>query len=249
MLSKRKKFAGVSAAALACLGFVLAASAAEVSPPDAPGAWAERPTVAVDPARLQDYVGFYKLGEGAVATVTRDGAQLSMQLTGQQAYPIFPQSDKDFFFKVVDAQVSFVAGADGKVTSLVLHQSGQTIVMPRIDEATAKAVEADSQQKYSSQAQTPGTEAALRRLIDGVVSGVPDYSIMTPALADATRPQLPKLQAFVTGLGAVKSVQFLGVDSAGDDVYDVRQEHGVANWRLTLNSQGLIATAWVRPGP
>lgn len=37
---------------------------------------------------------------------------------------IFPESDRDFFLKVVDAQITFVTDAQGRATELILHQGG-----------------------------------------------------------------------------------------------------------------------------
>jgi hypothetical protein len=42
--------------------------------------------------------------------------------------------------------------------------------------------------------QQPGSEAALRRLIDEIVRGEPDYSRMGPQLAEGTRLQLPAMR-------------------------------------------------------
>lgn len=48
-----------------------------------------------------------------------------MQLTGQPAFEAFAESEKEFFLKVVDAQLTFEIGADGRATGVVLHQNGQ----------------------------------------------------------------------------------------------------------------------------
>lgn len=46
--------------------------------------------------------------------------------------PVFAESPKDFFLKVVDAQLSFVADGDGPATAMVLHQNGQNITATRV---------------------------------------------------------------------------------------------------------------------
>jgi hypothetical protein len=71
-------------------------------------------------------------GNGAVLTVTRDGDHLFAQLTGQPKYEIFPKSDSEYFWKVVDAQVTFVKDAAGKVTKAIHHQNGRTFDAPKI---------------------------------------------------------------------------------------------------------------------
>jgi CubicO group peptidase (beta-lactamase class C family) len=75
-------------------------------------------------AALEDFVGFYELQPEIIIHITREGDQPFAQLTGQPKFPVFAESDSKFFFKVVDAQISFVRGADGKVDHLVLHQNG-----------------------------------------------------------------------------------------------------------------------------
>ena len=51
--------------------------------------------------------------------------RLTAQLTGQPAFDIFPESETQFFLKVVDAQLSFVKDDKGQVTELILKQGGE----------------------------------------------------------------------------------------------------------------------------
>jgi hypothetical protein len=83
-----------------------------------------RKTIAVKGDALEPLLGFYELRPGLVITITREGDQLFAQLTGQDKYPVYAESDSKFFFKVVDAQLSFPRGSDGMVDHLVLHQNG-----------------------------------------------------------------------------------------------------------------------------
>jgi len=83
-----------------------------------------RTEVAVDPQKLEQYVGRYQLAPAAIITMTREGGRLFTQLTGQPAFEIFAESDKAFFLKVVDAQLTFETDAAGKATAVVLHQNG-----------------------------------------------------------------------------------------------------------------------------
>jgi CubicO group peptidase (beta-lactamase class C family) len=84
----------------------------------------EHKEVAIDPKILDNYVGSYELAPGFVLTVTRDGDHLYTQATGQGKVEVFPESDHDFFLKVVDAQITFETDSQGKATGLVLHQAG-----------------------------------------------------------------------------------------------------------------------------
>lgn len=83
----------------------------------------ERIEIKVDAKILEQYVGEYSLAPGINFTVTRQDAQLYVQLTGQGKFEIYPESETDFFLSVVDAQITFVKDQTGKVTSLVLHQN------------------------------------------------------------------------------------------------------------------------------
>jgi hypothetical protein len=208
-----------------------------------------RQEIVVDAAVLDSYVGFYQLNDSAVFTVTRDEKHLVTRLTGQREVPIYADSDTEFFAKIVDAQISFVRDAKGDVTSLVLHQGGGHHPMKRIDAAAAQDINNKTAERVKSQSANPGSEAALHRLIAGLTSGKPNYDEMSPALAEATRRQLPNLQPGHEDLGAVKSVTFLGVGRQGEDVYTVRHENGASHWRIALDSKGTITTAWVTPGP
>jgi serine-type D-Ala-D-Ala carboxypeptidase/endopeptidase len=82
----------------------------------------------VEPAILEKYVGQYELMPGLVLTVTREDRQLKAQLTGQPAFPIFAKTETEFFYKVVDAQLTFTPNKEGTATeSVTLHQGGQNL--------------------------------------------------------------------------------------------------------------------------
>ncbi|MBR1204125.1 MULTISPECIES: glyoxalase superfamily protein [unclassified Bradyrhizobium] len=209
---------------------------------------AARQEIAVDSAVLDNYAGFYKLSDRAVFTVTPDEHHLVMQLTGQRSVRFFAESVTEFFARIVDAQVSFVVGPDGRATSLILHQNGSDIAMARIDAAAAGKIADQTAERVKNQSASPGTEAALHRLIDGIASGNPNYNEMSPALAAATRKQMTWLQP-LADLGTIQAIRFLGVGEQGEDVYSVRQANGAAHWRIALDDKGIISTAWVTPGP
>ena len=87
----------------------------------------------VDPKIYDDLVGRYELGPNFVITVTRQGDRLLTQATGQPQVEVFPESEKDFFLRVVDAQITFVRNKDGAVTHLILHQGGRDTVAKRLE--------------------------------------------------------------------------------------------------------------------
>ena len=81
--------------------------------------------VAVDAKLFDGYVGKYELAPTFAITITRDGDHLFAQATDQPKFEIFPEGDRDYFLKVVDAQVTFVVNDKGKATELILHQNGR----------------------------------------------------------------------------------------------------------------------------
>ena len=79
------------------------------------------------------YVGEYDYGHGAILTVTRDGNHLYAQMTGQPKIEIFPKSETEFFWKIVNAQITFVKGENGKVVKAIYRQAGNEIEAPKIE--------------------------------------------------------------------------------------------------------------------
>jgi CubicO group peptidase (beta-lactamase class C family) len=84
----------------------------------------ERAVAKIDLKVYDAYVGEYELVPNFTLTVTREGDRLMVQATGQNSFEIFPESETKFFVKVIEAQVTFVKDASGKVTHLILHQGG-----------------------------------------------------------------------------------------------------------------------------
>ena len=79
----------------------------------------------IDPALLDRYVGTYKYADNDFVVVTREGDHLAESENGQDRLELFAEGERDFFFKVADAQITFETGPDGKVTAAIWHQDGQ----------------------------------------------------------------------------------------------------------------------------
>jgi len=93
----------------------------------------------VDPAVYDDYAGRYDYGNSMVLTVTRQDDRLLAQLSGQNQAEIFPHSENEFFWKDVDAQITFVRNEQGEVTGAIHFQGGRTLKVPKLkEEPTAK---------------------------------------------------------------------------------------------------------------
>jgi beta-lactamase regulating signal transducer with metallopeptidase domain len=100
-----------------------------------------RTAISIDPQLLDNYVGAYQLKPQLVFTVTREGDRLLAKLTGQQTYEVHPYTERDFSYTIVAAQLSFVPGADGKASAVVLHQNGKDQTAPRVDLSVAQALD------------------------------------------------------------------------------------------------------------
>jgi hypothetical protein len=113
------------------------------------------------------------------------------------------------------------------------------------DEAAAKAELVAKRFKEQKPAQ--GSEAVLRRAIEELRLGQPDYSQMTAAFAGVTRQQLPDLKSTVGEFGPVQSVTFKGVGPGGFDIYEVKFQNGLTEFRIGLTPDGKIEGIGFRP--
>jgi hypothetical protein len=203
----------------------------------------------MDPHVFDSYVGHYAFPGNWIMTVYRENEHFWTQLQGQPPVEVFPEGQHDFFASVVDAQISFQVDAQGRASGLVLHQNGHDTSVPRIDDVKAKQLADALKAKIKQQVATPGSEQALRRNIVELASGKPDYDRMSSGLAAATREQLPGLQKGLASLGALVSLKFTGVDPRGWDMYQAQHEHGSAEWRISMASDGKIDSAVVHMAP
>jgi hypothetical protein len=233
-------------AALCALAIALAAGATQIAPPDARSG---RKEISVDLATLDRYVGKYQLARTTnILSITRDGDQLSAQLTGQASLPIYAESPTEFFWKAVDAQVTFSSVGPGLAANATIHQNGADLTAMRLDDATAQALEKSLKDRIANSTPQQGSELALRRTIAALQSGVPNYADMTPAMQDATRQQLRVLNSSVAGLGAIQTVEFKGVQEGGADRYVITYQSGKESQCLiALDANGLIAGMWIFP--
>ena len=116
----------------------------------------------------------------------------------------------------------------------------------------AQAVQQLYQERVAvaGQSAKPGTEAALRKLVEGLASGTPDYDSMTAGMQRATRQQLGDLRRDTARLGKLTSLEFTGTDPRGLDIFQIRGENGSLEGRISLDEEGKISAAWLRPpGP
>ena len=96
----------------------------------------------------------------------------------------------------------------------------------------------------------PGSEAATRQFIAGLVSGNPDYASMTPEFGSFNREHLPMLrQTLLLPLGELRSIKFEDVGMMGGDEYRASFAKGAIIVAVMLDADGKIAGAQMRPAP
>jgi len=211
------------------------------------------PTVVKIDSRVFDrYVGAYVIGRQYM-TVSRRDDHFYAQITGQKPYEIFPQSDHEFLVKVgdaPDAQLTFIADANGKTYKLSLRQGGppQWAPSPQLSERETKLVVEQQKagpERFKEQKQDPRTGPLMRQFVDDARHGKPQYDRMLPSLALMLREDLGNLQDDLEPLGAFKSMVFKGVSESGSDIYQAKFENGQMEFRLGIATDGtIVLLAW-----
>jgi CubicO group peptidase (beta-lactamase class C family) len=100
--------------------------------------------IQIDPTFLDNYTGRYQMTPNLIFEITRGGdrlfaqgfAQGFAQVTGQAIvlpkFEVFAESEKKFFAKVSDNQITFETGPEGQATSLILHKAGRDMPASRL---------------------------------------------------------------------------------------------------------------------
>jgi len=112
------------------IGFHLLLGAPLAPPPK------QRTAISLEPEVLETYVGCYELPGGRTLTVTREDARLFGE--AQDRHEMFPETSTDFFWKVVNAQLTFKLSRTGRVTGAILHQAGRDIPLKRLKDAVRR---------------------------------------------------------------------------------------------------------------
>lgn len=85
------------------------------------------------PATLPRLAGTYRIRANLTLTVTARDGHLFVQVTNQGEFEVFPETETRFFYRVVDAQLTFELPNEGPATSITLHQNGRDLRGRRID--------------------------------------------------------------------------------------------------------------------
>lgn len=88
---------------------------------------APKSEIALSESVLEAYVGEYQLAPNFSIVITREGARLFGQATGQEKFELFAEKEDKFFLKAVEAEITFKKDETGKIIILVLHQGGRDL--------------------------------------------------------------------------------------------------------------------------
>lgn len=93
----------------------------------------------------------------------------------------------------------------------------------------------------------PNSAFAVRRNIEELARGRPNYDLMSDDLAHVTKAHLAQFRAELSELGAIQAVTFKYVAPSGLDVYDVRMADGSVQSGIFVSPNGKIESAWIHP--
>jgi CubicO group peptidase (beta-lactamase class C family) len=105
----------------------------------------------VKPTNLQIFTGRYDLLGHAVITITTEDNKLYAQLSGQSKFEIFPRSENEFFWKVVDARIEFIKDDKGEINQAILFQNGQELKAKRLPEEVIVQIDPAIFDNYTGQ--------------------------------------------------------------------------------------------------
>lgn len=94
---------------------------------------------------------------------------------------------------------------------------------------------------------TPQLEPLLRKTLNSIQAGSPNYSDMEPMLADQVEQQISPIRQRLTQLGSMRSIEFRGIQSTPSgpaEYYRVRYENGQMVWIINLTPSKKIGVLW-----
>lgn len=244
MLTKRNKWAGVSALVLVCASLGMTVFAAQVTPPS--GAAPEvKDAVTLPPAVLDRYVGFYKISAISKVAVTRSGNGLVIAISAQMAAPrpfyAVPLGADRLAVQGQPTVVHFMMDAASQAQRMVVETRGHVVLdTQRIDAAEAGRIDATLAGRVEAQKPYPGSEKALHLLLSDPV----DSAGMSKDLAEIRKQQRASREQYLAQLGPVQSYTFTGVNKYGDDVYSVKHAHGTETIAIVVDPDGSLARAF-----
>ena len=113
-------------------------------------------------------------------------------------------------------------------------------ILSLLVETKRAEIQADIDKRFKAQVASPGSEATVRRLIEELRIGKPNYDLMSSTQARETRRQVTQHETTIAKLGALQTLTFKGVGPAGPNIYLATFEKGSLEWRVWLNLDGSV---------
>lgn len=207
-----------------------------------------RTAIPIDPALLENYIGYYRHPDRSALAITAEKGRLFARWSvSDVAVEFLPESETKFFRKAGPVQLTFVLGAEGRATELIIHAGGHDLKAVRIDADEARRVAAALDDRVRSGIPHPDSEVALRHIIAEHQAGRPCVDRMTPALAHAVHEQFDVVGPLLAAKGPLRGLHFKGVMKGGLDVYDVEFDSEALTFRIGWTENGEIGTLWFTP--
>jgi CubicO group peptidase (beta-lactamase class C family) len=86
-----------------------------------------RVAIDIEPKIYDQYVGKYKRNDGFVISIIKENNRLFVKPDGQKNHQIFPESETEFFDKLIDVQIIFIKNKSEKVDKLIFRNKKDTI--------------------------------------------------------------------------------------------------------------------------
>jgi serine-type D-Ala-D-Ala carboxypeptidase/endopeptidase len=93
----------------------------------------ERREFPLDAESLARFTGRYRFPSSQMASIMRDGDHLLLHAEGEVKIAFYPESARDFFAKIMDAQISFETNEQGKVMALRFYRGGSMQRVRRVE--------------------------------------------------------------------------------------------------------------------
>jgi hypothetical protein len=196
---------------------------------------------------VEGIVGHYRFDSGQIISLESFGDNVTAKSRGVPQNVLTPSPDGRFSYSSNPAYLTFGLDAKGTANALQYHFEDRVEMAKRIDDATFDADTNAWNVKIKDQTHSPECAAAVRRLIDDVRAGSPNYSLLSPALSRTIRSQLPVVQPRFAAAGLTKEVNFKSVDSSGNEIFEVILENSsVQTWRVLCLPNGYLVSAAFR---
>jgi DNA-binding transcriptional MerR regulator len=197
--------------------------------------------VTPDASTLDRYIGYYFRNRAlGVSTITRKDTKLVLEPIGQPALELEQTGEADFAIPKFDLVLHFEQIEDGAAKRLVIWHRGTALRLERTDAETAKVIKQTIVDRIKDRIPAPGSQEALRQMLDTGKAGNPNYDLMSPEFAQVARGQLQYWQIVGQYFGAIVSIEFLRVSNQGWDIYKVQHENDVHQYRIAMDDDGKV---------